>query len=339
MRKSIRFPLHAGLCFLLCLLAACSQRQQGAAAASLPEPAKPVAITCLGRIVPGQRILVVSAPPQSIVQELLVQRGSTVQRGDTIARLRDHDEAQAALREAEGEAAVAQSIVEQTKAGERPAALAAQDAAIARQEIILADAEKELNRKNKLAANGDIPSTEIDRARLAVDTAREALRRERQLRESLVQVRDVDVAAAEKRLALAAARKERAQKRLDQQIITAPASGTVLEVNAYPGEAVSAKGILDLGDTSNMFVDAEVYMSDIPRVRLGAPATVSGEALRAPISGQVAEILREAGDSTLFPPSALTAADKRVLRVRIRLADSRAVQQLSNSQVSVRIEP
>lgn len=329
------------LCLLAILCASCGQRPQGSsavAAASAPPPL-PTVISCLGRIVPGQRIVTVSAPVASIVKELRVKRGSTVRQGEVIAVLRDYDQALAALREAESEIAVAQSEVDQARAGERPAAVAAQDAAIARQDVILQDAERSLARRKTLAQQGDISSEDLDRAQLAVNTAREALRRERQVRESLLQVRDVDVAAAEKKLARAATRRDHAQAELDRYLITSPATATVLEVRAYPGEAVTDRGIVDLGDTRNMFVEAEVYLTDVPRVRLGAPATVTGEAIRGPLHGVVAEILREAGDSTVYPTSALTAADKRILRVRIRLDDPAAVHHLSSSQVSVRIEP
>ena len=324
---------------LAVVLTSCGQKPSNAAASSPPEPKGPEAVSCLGRIVPGQRIMTVSAPDQSIVKELRVQRGSAVRRGDVVAVLRDYDQAMAALREAESEVAVAASAVEQAKAGERPAAVAAQDAAIARQEIILQDADRGLARKRPLLQQGDISSEELDRAQLSVNTSREALRRERQLRESLLQVREVDVLAAEKKLALTVAKKERAQTNLEHYLITAPVSATVLEIHAYPGEAVSSRGIIDLGDTGNMFVEAEVYISDLPRVRVGAPAAITGEGLRGQIGGKVTEILREAGDNSLYPSSALTAADKRVLRVRIRLDSSAAVQHLSNGQVSVRIEP
>jgi HlyD family secretion protein len=329
------------LCLLAILCAGCGQRPQGTGvvAASAPPAKTPEVISCLGRLVPGQRILTISAPAQSIVKELRVQRGSFVRRGDVVAVLRDHDQAMAAVREAESEVAVSASEVEQAKAGERPAAVAAQDAAIARQDMILQDAERSLARKTSLSRKGDISSEELDRAQLAVNTAREALKRERQVRESLLQVRDVDVAAAEKKLARAVAKKERAQSELERYLILAPVSATVLEVHTYPGEAISSRGIADLGDTGNMFVEAEVYLTDVPRVRIGAPALITGEAVRGTLHGVVAEILREAGDSSLYPTSALTAADKRILRVRIRLDRSGAVQHLSNSQVSVRIEP
>ena len=88
-----------------------------------------------------------------------------------------------------------------------------------------------------------------------------------------------------------------------------------------------------------MFVVAEVYVSDVPRVREGARATITGEGFTGALTGKVEEILRQASNNQLYPTDALTAADKRVLGVRIRLDDGKKVQHLSNSQVSVHIEP
>jgi hypothetical protein len=51
------------------------------------------------------------------------------------------------------------------------------------------------------------------------------------------------------------------------------------------------------------------------------------------------ELLRETAQSRLYPTDSLTAADKRVLVVRIRLDDGERVRWLVNSQVSVRIDP
>lgn len=262
-----------------------------------------------------------------------------MKRGEEVAVLRDYDASLAALHETESQVVVETSAVAQARAGEKPAAVAAQEAAVSGQELVLQNAEKDLRRKNELFHEGLAAQADFDAATLAADSAREGLRRERQLLESLTQVRQVDVAVAERKLALAEAQEDRARVELERNRITAPISGTVLEIYAYPGEAVSDQGILDLGDTENMFVNAEVYVSDIARVHEGQRAMVTGDGFAGGIAGKVAEILRETSESQLYPTSPLTAADKRVLTVRIRLEDSSRVRRLNNNQVFVRIEP
>jgi len=301
--------------------------------------AQPIGVSCLGRITPGERAIKVSAPPDSIVKELRVRRGSRVVAGQELAVLRNYDIAAAALIEATSEVAVAESEVEQTKAGEKPATIAAQATAAHRQESVLRSAETDLARKKELFGGGLLPKADYEAAELAAETARQDLQRQNELLQSLHQVREEDVRVAEKKLAEAKAKEAYAKSALEQNRVLAPAAGTVLEIHAYPGEPVSQEGLLDLGDLTRMFVDAEVYVSDIPRVREGARATITGEGFTGTLSGKVAETLREATGNQLFPTDALTAADKRVLVVRILLDDASKVQHLSNSQVSVRIEP
>jgi HlyD family secretion protein len=318
--------------------AGCGSHAQPAvvSAGNAPEP---VGVSCLGRITPGDRAVKVSAPPDSIVKELRVRRGSRVAPGQELAVLRNYDVAAASLAEAASEVAVAESEVAQTKAGEKPATIAAQAAAAHRQETVLRSAETDLARKKELFEGGLLPKSEFETSQAAVDTARHDLDRQNELLRSLHQVRSEDVEVAEKKLAQAQAKAAYAKSVLEQNRILAPAAGTVLEIHAYPGEPVSQDGLLDLGDLSRMFVDAEVYVSDIPRVHQGASATITGEGFSGTLSGKVVEILRQASGNQLFPNDALTAADKRVLVVRIRLEDAGPVQHLSNSQVSVRIEP
>jgi HlyD family secretion protein len=326
-------------CDILIVGAGCGPSHVEPAIAASATSTQPMGVSCLGRITPGDRIIKVAAPPQSIVKALRVQRGSQVRQGQEIAILRDYDVAAAALAQAVSETELAGSTLSQAKAGDKPAAIAAQEAAISRQESILRNAEKDLGRKKDLFHDGLLPGADFEAAQLAVETARQDVRRENELLHSLRQVRSEDVEVAEKKLAVARIKEDYAKADLNRSRIVASASGTVIEIHAYPGETVTDQGILDLGDVGNMFVVAEVYVSDVPRVREGARATITGEGFNGSLNGKVEEILRQASNNQLYPTDALTAADKRVLGVRIRLDDGKKVQHLSNSQVSVHIEP
>jgi HlyD family secretion protein len=317
----------------------CSRdRELGVKAAPPPDAAR--VVSCLGRLVAGEGALKVAGPPQAIVAELKVHRGSQVVRGDILAVLQDYPAARAALREAEQQVAVAESTLAQVKAPEKRAALAAQEAALARQEFTLQNATADYHRKQKLFENKLVPLIDVEAAETNFHTAQEDLRRQQELLAGLQQVRDVDVDLAAKKLAAAVASRDRAAVDVERSLVRAPMPGTVLEVFARAGEAVSAeRGIVDLGDTANMFVEAEVYATDFPRVREGAKASITGEAFTGALAGTVAEILREAGTSTLFPTDPLASPDNRVVKVRIRLQRGQGVERLSGSQVAVRIEP
>jgi ABC exporter DevB family membrane fusion protein len=184
-----------------------------------------------------------------------------------------------------------------------------------------------------------LPRAELESAELALETAQHGLTRQRELLESLRQVRVQDVDVAQRRVELATTKVDAARVQLNRNRIQAPASGTVLEIHAYPGESVTDQGILDLGNLRHMYVLAEVYISDVPRVRTGARASITGEGFEATLMGTVDEVLRVAGNNEVYPTDPLAAADRRVLGVRIRLDDGARVEHLSNSQVTVRIEP
>lgn len=303
-------------------------------------PAQDVqAISCLGRIVAGEGALKIAAPPQAIVSELRVQRGSRVTRGEVLAVLQDYATANAAFYQAEQQVAVAESTLAQVKAPAKRALLEAQQAAVARQEFALRNAETDYKRKKKLFDNKLIAAMDAEQAESDFHTAQEALRREQHVLASLEQTRDVDVDLARAKLAAAFATRDAASVQVERNRIKAPMAGTVLEVFARAGEAVSPdRGILDLGDTANMFVEAEVYATDFPRVREGAKATITGEAFTGALTGTVTEILREASTSTLFPVDPLASPDHRIIKVRIRLKADQGVERLSGTQVAVRID-
>ena len=300
----------------------------------------PQAISCLGRLVAGDGPLKIASTPQAIVSELRVRRGSKLAAGDILAILQDNAAATAALREAEEQIKVAESSLAQVKAPPTLGAIDAQDAALARQDVVLQNAEKEYTRKRRLFESKDIAATDVDAAETIVRGAQESLRREKAILAGLREVRGADVEVAVKKLALAKSTRDRALVAVEGTIVRAPMAGTVLEVYARPGEAVSAdRGLLDLGDTAHMFAEAEVYTTDFPRIRKGAQATITGEAFAGSLTGKVDEIMRQAGPSMLFPTDPQIAADKRVIKVRIRLDASSMVEGLSGSQVDVRIQP
>ena len=74
-------------------------------------------------------------------------------------------------------------------------------------------------------------------------------------------------------------------------------------------------------------------------MRQGAAATITGEAFRETLTGQVAEVFREAGVSALYPADPLAASDKCVMTVRIKLNNGQPVRALVYGQVTVRINP
>lgn len=155
--------------------------------------------------------------------------------------------------------------------------------------------------------------------------------------ERIVEVRPVDVQVAQAEVRAAQASVLQAQANLDLAYIRAPKDGQILKIHTWPGEKVGNDGIAELGQTRYMEAVAEVYESDVQKVRLGQPAKVTSESFSGELHGTVEEIglqvLRQNVINT--DPSANT--DSRIVEVRVRLdaASSQKVAGLTNLQVKV----
>ncbi len=107
---------------------------------------------------------------------------------------------------------------------------------------------------------------------------------------------------------------------------------------ARPGELVGGdKPIVTMGDTSRMRAVAEVYETDIGRVRLGQSASVTSRTLDRPLTGKVVEIGRMIFKNDVLNVDPAARADARVVEVRIELDDPARVAALTNLTVDVRI--
>ena len=141
---------------------------------------------------------------------------------------------------------------------------------------------------------------------------------------------------------LAAARIDvtRTTRNLSQASVVAPTDGTILKINSRVGERPATGGILDLGDTSQMVVEAEVYQTLIGRVSIGDPVVVSADALATPLSGTVHAIGLEIGRQSITSDDPAANTDARVVDVIIWLDATSTAQaaKFTNLETVVRID-
>jgi HlyD family secretion protein len=296
-------------------------------------------IFCLGRIQPGDRIISVSAMPSSLIQELRVSRGDSVQEGQVLAVLRNYRLALAALSQAEAEAEIVSYKLALTKAGEKTETLESQRAIVEQQLALLKKAESDFERHKALTSKKVLSQSDFDETTANLNAQKELYQSQLQRLMSLKRIRTEDVSMVESELLAAKAAVECAKAEVELQLIRSPMQGEVLEIYAYPGELVGEQGLLALGAVEDMQVEAEVYLSDVPRLRLGVEAVVTGEAFQERLQGRVFEIGRYSGTGSIFPVSPTESVDKRIVKVRIRLEQPEKVRSLSNSQVEVVIQP
>jgi HlyD family secretion protein len=114
-----------------------------------------------------------------------------------------------------------------------------------------------------------------------------------------------DLRQAEAAVQLAEGSLSRALADLEAATLLAPFAGTVLEVNAVPGETiVAATGLIRLADGSRLEVEATVVEEDLPLVQSGQRVELFFDAQpEAQVLGSVERIVPErlSGDRPLYP--------------------------------------
>ncbi|NJL35996.1 MAG: HlyD family efflux transporter periplasmic adaptor subunit [Leptolyngbyaceae cyanobacterium SM1_4_3] len=335
-------------------------------------------VTALGRLEPATEVIRVSVPAilsNDRVAQLLVRRGDRVEADQVIAIMGSSNRLEDALLQAQAQVKIAQAELARVRAGAKSGEIIAQEAEITRlekeleSEIIAQQAtivrwqsevnvaEAEYNRYASLYRDGATSASELDQRRLVLETTqaqlneaeagqsqrletlREQIRQARANLDRIAEVRPVDVQAAQAEVERAIAAANEAETNLDEASIRAPVTGQILDIVTNPGEVVGEDGILDLGQTEQMQVVAEVYQTDIGKVRPGQEAIITSESFPEQLQGTVELVGLQVLQQSVTSGQAGENLDRRVVEVRIRLnsEDSQQVAHLTNLQVQVAI--
>jgi HlyD family secretion protein len=152
-------------------------------------------------------------------------------------------------------------------------------------------------------------------------------------------VSDSDLEQWQAQVRMVEAELDRAKAEAALALVRSPVSGQVLEVHARQGEKVGAEGIAEIAQTQSMYAIAEVYETDVGRVKLGQRATISSPALAEAVQGTVDRIGLKVGKKDVLATDPAARTDARVVEVEILLDDSKRVAGLTNLQVDVAIQP
>ncbi len=236
------------------------------------------------------------------------------------------------------------------------------EAAIASAEATLRNAKLKYQRYFGLANVGAIKRSDLDDAREEFDKANSALvlsraqlenttstlqaqfAKEQSNLERLQEVRPVDIEIAKAQLEQALIQVEQRKAELDNTQVRVPVAGQILRINTRVGEQVNTEeGIAELGRTNQMYAIAEIYETDIGKVRRGQQATIVSEygGFKGEIRGLVDRIGLQIGKSRLNQDknNPTTDVNARVVEVKIRLdpEDSPKVAALTGMQVRIKI--
>lgn len=302
-------------------------------------------VVALGRIIPRGDVISLAAPSgagNALIAEMRVSVGDDVAVGDIIAVLDNLPQLESAIVSAEAAVRLREAELAQTSASiavSRAEALAS----LERAEATLTVAQSELDRAAELLERGVTTRAEFEQA---VATATQAARDVERSQATLSRFADgsgivqADLAVATANLDAARAQLLSAQQDLNHAYVRAPERGKVLDVNVRPGEQPGTTGLIDLGDTSQMTVEVEVYQTMIGRVTIGDPATVTSNALSQELTGTVSAIGLEIGRQSITSDDPAANTDARIVDVIVTLdeASSQLAARFTNLEAIVRID-
>jgi HlyD family secretion protein len=328
-------------------------------------------VAALGRIRPEDGTIDVGADATRRVARLLAEEGQSVKKGEILAYLDNYEEMQAAaafaLAQYEGgkaqlkyRTALEQANIAKAEAELRsveeltPLDIAIQEFTVEKGRQDLELAQKEAKRLDTLVGKGsasredlDKKSTEVAQRTIQLKSASEELRRWKGALKLNVAKAQANLDSARANLKYYQANidldslgksMEQAQARLNTSIVRAPADGTILKIRTRPGEVVRNPGVLTMGKLSTMWVLAEVYENDLPRIKEGQTATVTAAALPEPLSGRVTLVGRLISRQSVVDVDPTAATDARVAEVLVRLDRAEPAARMINLQVTVRID-
>lgn len=267
-------------------------------------------VTASGEIV-ATRYADIGSSVMGKVVSLPVREGDRVKAGQVLARI-DAVPAQSD----------AASAAEQVSALQADAAAAGEQIKAAQSDLIAAtsrerDARLQLTRANTLAQQGLIPQSELDAAKLAVDTAAAQVSSARASVDRATQAQN----GATRRIAQARAQSRRADDALSKTSIVSPIDGIVSRLRVREGEMVviglqnqPGTTLMTISDLGQIDAEVKVAEADVLRLSLGQTSAVTLEALPGrTFAGKVVEI----GASAL--PVSGAGAAAREFKVVVRL--------------------
>jgi HlyD family secretion protein len=171
------------------------------------------------------------------------------------------------------------------------------------------------------------------------------IRQEQAKLAELREVRPADVSIAQAQLEKALIAVEQKQAALRDSQVRVPVAGQILKINTRVGEQVNTgQGIVELAQTNQMYVVAEVAEADIGKIREGQAATITSEykSFAGELQGTVEQIGLQVGrkqSQEVGGSSRATDKEARVIAIQVRIApgDSAKVSKSTNMQVRVRL--
>jgi HlyD family secretion protein len=231
-------------------------------------------LTATGYIIAAHKIEVASKV-NGRVAWIGVDKGDKVQAGQVLVRLED-DEYRAQVEQEQGQLANLQAKLAELEHGSRPEEIQKARADVDQAKADLADSKATLDRTRQLVAEGVLSKQSLDdaQAKYDADIAKVASL-QRTLDLSVLGPRKEEIDQVRGQIEQARGALAYAQTQLDNTVIKAPVSGTILDRNVEKGEFITtgfvgdkgAKGyIVTMADLNQLQVELDISQNDFPKL-------------------------------------------------------------------------
>jgi HlyD family secretion protein len=200
---------------------------------------------------------------------------------------------------------------------------------------LVADLAAVTARIDSLQAQIRMQRREVERYQRAASSGAAAL--------VLLEEKKDDLVKLEGQLREALAQRKGLQVDLADSELRAPLAGTVLKIHSRVGERPGNDGVLELGAGDQMEAVAEVYESDINRVKLGQRVSLVSEngGFSGSLEARVIRISPQVRQRAVLSTDPTGDADARVVEVRLALdpADAAKVRDRAGLKLIARFSP
>jgi HlyD family secretion protein len=276
-----------------------------------------------GRVEPLSGTIKIAAPVMGVIGDVLVKANDTVFAGEPLIRLADR-EARAQLAAAEAQVAMRRRVRNKESAASGAAPRRRAEDALADAETAMFEARSSVDKAASERRAGRGSDADVETARAALTRAQDRLAQQAEELRRITADAPLPT-AAEGQLNVARSELQGSRAAFEKLTVRAPIGGSILQVNARPGELASpsaAQPLVLLGDVSALRVRAEVDERDIEKIKVGQSVVVRPVAFRGrEIAGKVsfvAPLVETARNSTL---SQRNMTDVDVVEVRIDLSE------------------
>ncbi len=233
-----------------------------------------VILTATGYIIAAHKIEVASKV-NGRVAWIGVDKGDHVKAGQILVRLED-DEYRAQVTQQQGQLANLQAKLQEDLNGSRPEEVEKARADVNESKADLNDAKASLDRTRQLVSEGVLAKQSLDDAQAKYDSdVSKVASLQRTLDLSVLGPRKEEIQQIRGQIEQAKGALDYAQNQLDNTIIRAPITGTILDRNVEKGEFITtgfvgdkgAKGyIVTMADLNDLQVELDISQNDFPKL-------------------------------------------------------------------------